>query len=688
MGKSMGSIHPRERRRVRRLAAPAVWLVIAIAVATVVGVGAPAAADTALTFTPTADSDVQSTSPDKNFGSDTTMRNRATSPEWRIYLKFTVTGVTGAVTSAKLRLYVTDPSADGGSVFPVSNQYASSQTDWTETGITWNTAPPISGSPLANAGTTTTGTWVELDVTPAISGDGTYSFGMTTTSSNSAYYSTKEGTNAPQLVVTDSGVATAPVNSTPPSISGTPEVGQTLTADPGVWSGTAPISYTYEWQRCNPACADIGGPTSQYTLVDADEGATIEVAVTAHNAATPPDPSATSDQVGPVTQAPPPTPPTNTVPPSITGTPQVGQTLTADPGVWTGTTPITNTYQWQQCNPTCTDIGNATAQTYPVAPGDIGTNIAVVVSAQNAATPDPPYPSATSSQVGPITDSAGQSVTVMAAGDIACSPTSSSFKGGLGTTNACHQKYTSDLVVAGNPDGVLALGDLQYENATLSEFQGSYDPSWGRFKAKTYPATGNHEYQTSGAAGYFAYWGAQGHQESKGYYSFDLGSWHFIALNSNCSDAGGCGAGSPQETWLRADLAAHPTTCTLAYWHHPRFYSTSKGLKSSATTQALWQALYDYHADIVLNGHVHHYERWAPQTPAGAADPSGIREFLVGTGGEDLTSTTTGPTKNLEIGSKAAFGVLRLVLRSTGYDWQFLPEAGKTFTDQGSSNCH
>jgi hypothetical protein len=271
----------------------------------------------------------------------------------------------------------------------------------------------------------------------------------------------------------------------------------------------------------------------------------------------------------------------------------------------------------------------------------------------------------------------------MAAGDIACDPNSSSFNNGLGTASACRQKYTSDLVLAANPLAVLALGDLQYENATLTNFQQSYDLSWGRFKSITYPAPGNHEYNVSGAAGYYAYFGAQAGNPSKGYYSFDVGSWHIIALNSNCgSISGGCGAGGAQEQWLRADLAAHPTACTLAYWHHPRFYGSS----TRSSVQALWQALYDYGAELVLNGHNHHYERFKPLTPAGIHDPAtGIREIIVGTGGIDIGGAT--PGGNLEVVGRT-FGVLELSLHPTGYDWEFLPEVGKTWTDTGSGTCH
>jgi hypothetical protein len=282
----------------------------------------------------------------------------------------------------------------------------------------------------------------------------------------------------------------------------------------------------------------------------------------------------------------------------------------------------------------------------------------------------------------PAPSTAGPAV-VAAVGDIACDPSSPSFNGGVGTTSSCHQKAVSDLVVNGGVDAFLPLGDLQYESGTFDAFTASYHPSFGRVKAVTYPAVGNHEYLTADAAGYFQYFGAAARG---GYYSFDLGAWHLIALNSNCGQAGGCGDGSPQLNWLKADLAAHKTACTLAYWHHPRFSSGTHG--NDADVEPVWSALWSAGADVVLNGHDHVYERFAPQTPTGAADPArGIRQFTVGTGGKGLTSIGS-PIANSEVRHDQTFGVLMLTLLPDRYEWRFVPEAGKTFTDSGSAACH
>ena len=232
---------------------------------------------------------------------------------------------------------------------------------------------------------------------------------------------------------------------------------------------------------------------------------------------------------------------------------------------------------------------------------------------------------------------------------------------------------------------VATFGDGAYPDGSLSDYMNCFDPSWGRHKARTRPSTGNHEYNhgtSAGAPGYFAYWGAAAGDSGVGYYSYELGAWHIVVINSNVDMS----AGSPQEQWLRADLAAHPTTCTLAYWHHPRFSSGGNG--STVATQPIWQALYDNYADVVINGHDHDYERFAPQTPDGTLDTvRGIREFVVGTGGNSLYSWPGNPIANSEVRSDVSYGVIKMTLWPTTYDWQFVPVAGGAFTDQGTGAC-
>ena len=282
---------------------------------------------------------------------------------------------------------------------------------------------------------------------------------------------------------------------------------------------------------------------------------------------------------------------------------------------------------------------------------------------------------------------------ITTAGDISCDPLNSGFNGGDGTATDCREKFTAALLTGS--DAVLALGDEQYACGGLSAFNQAYEPSWGTSKPVTYPVPGNHEYQSSGgtdcasgAFGYFTYFGARAGDPSRGYYSYNLGSWHIIALNSECSFIGGCGSGSSQETWLKNDLAANASApCTLAYWHRPRFASTSGG--GDTTFSAFWQDLYAAKVDVVLNGHEHWYERFAPQGPSGQADPAGIREFIVGTGGESYVQPAANHAVNSEVlnWGQNAFGVLKMTLHAGSYDWAFVPVTG-TFSDTGSTACH
>jgi hypothetical protein len=816
--------------------------------------------------------------------------------------------------------------------------------------------------------------------------------------------------------------AAPPQNTAAPTIAGPPVEGQTLTADAGTWSGTPPISYAYQWRRCNSsgnACNDITGATAQtHTLVSADVGATMRVLVTASNNAG--SSSASSAQTAVVTDAA--SPPSNTAPPTISGTPVDGQALTADPGTWSGTQPISYAYQWRRCNSAgaaCSNIAGASAQSYALTPADVDATIRVVVTAANlagsssatsaqtavvTAGTSPPYrdvvlndnprgywrleetsgttaadssasnnPGAYSGGMtqgvpgallepsnaarldgvddrviigdpasgaldfgtgdfsveiwlkttvngeqvaiakqglsdtywqvtvtddaghvgqlrtkiydgivtrtaygsttrvddgrwhhvvalfdrdsgtriyvdgsslftgGPATgdisntasfrigfgagypyfngdldeaavyatlltdaqieahfrgggDTAGPPVTlsdpangavindttprfagtggtavgdnpsiaveiyggtlpqgtpiqtlsatvgsggswsvdasaalaygtytaqasqsdgagntglsqanvftvsadpvIAAVGDIACDPASSSYNGGFGTSSSCRQRYTSDLVANAGYSAVLTLGDNQYECGGYNAFMQAYDSTWGRVRSITHPTLGNHEYVSGGgtdcdptghAGGYFAYFGSAAGDPSRGYYSFNLGSWHLIALNSNCGVVS-CTAGSPQEQWLRADLAANSATCTLAYWHHSRFSSDTIG--DNTAVAPLWQALYDAGADLVLSGHSHEYERFAPQNPSGSRDDaSGIREIVAGTGGRNHSTFGT-IRPNSEVRNASTYGVLRLALHPASYDWQFFPEAGYTFADSGSTACH
>jgi len=239
----------------------------------------------------------------------------------------------------------------------------------------------------------------------------------------------------------------------------------------------------------------------------------------------------------------------------------------------------------------------------------------------------------------------------------------------------------------GIPGTVFTVGDNVYPSGTAAEFENCYGPSWGRHKARTKPTVGNHEYETAGASGYFGYFGAAAGDPSRGYYSYDRGGWHVVALNSNCSEVGGCGATSPMVTWLRKDLAANPAQCTLAYFHHPLFSSGGEH-GDQPQVRPIWKALYAADADVVVGGHDHDYERFAPQRPDGTlARKRGIRQFMVGTGG--ATQHGFGEVQpNSQARNASTPGVLRLTLNPGSYAWRFVPVAGKTFTDSGTKSCH
>jgi acid phosphatase type 7 len=231
------------------------------------------------------------------------------------------------------------------------------------------------------------------------------------------------------------------------------------------------------------------------------------------------------------------------------------------------------------------------------------------------------------------------------------------------------------------PGTVFTTGDNAYPRGTAEEFQKCYDPNWGRFKARTYPTPGNHEYYSPNGNPYYAYFGARAGAGEKGYYSYELGEWHVVALNSNIDAQ----TGSEQDRWLKADLAANPKACTLAYWHHPVFSSGVHG--NDPKMKDIWQTLYTAGVDVVVNGHDHQYERFAPQNPDGKAEPKrGIREFVVGTGGAELRELAT-LRPNSEVQNAATYGVIKFVLQPKSFSWEFIPIQGATFTDKGTQAC-
>jgi hypothetical protein len=386
---------------------------------------------------------------------------------------------------------------------------------------------------------------------------------------------------------------------------------------------------------------------------------------------------------------------TRTAGKGITGSVQVGATLAARPsrsGAWAKAQ-----YHWLVCAWTgdgCVPTGRSA--TYRVRAGDLGHVIRLLVA---------PKPGAGALRFGPtsvVLPAAGPP-TIVAAGDIACDPTSPNFKNGAGTPHSCKQVAVSDLAMRLHPTAALTLGDTAYECGDPIAFTQSFAPSWGRMKPIIHPAIGNHEYgnacHRNDPSPYFSYFGAAAGK--KGWYSYDVGSWHFIVLNSEChyggsssspNQVGGCDAPSPQAAWLRHDLATHHARCTLAYWHEPRFSSGEHG--DALQMGYLWNLLAAAHVDVVLSGHNHNWERFDPigVTPENQTqpnlDPNGIREFVVGTGGRSVYPITAAPLQGEQFRNDKELGVLSLSLQPAGYRWQFHSIFTGTVLDEGSGACH
>jgi hypothetical protein len=277
------------------------------------------------------------------------------------------------------------------------------------------------------------------------------------------------------------------------------------------------------------------------------------------------------------------------------------------------------------------------------------------------------------------------SVVIAAAGDISCPPARDRHSKEYDKPNACGMDATAKVLGAIQPDAVMTLGDHQYPSGSLADFEAMYADNWGAYRDITYPVPGNHEYGTPGARGYYAYFGDRAGEPDKGYYSYDLGAWHLIALNSECNQVGGCGDADAQATWLRQDLAAHPRKCVLAYWHRPRFSSGPHG--NSLEQDALWRILSAARADIVLSGHDHDYERFVPMNAQGKADPKGMSQFVAGTGGASHYLIHN-PEATSAARSTGRNGVLRLQLTARAYAWEFLAAPDNEVLDSGTAQCN
>jgi acid phosphatase type 7 len=718
----------------------AAWVIATFTVLVVIAVSSPASAATA-TFTATADARVNEAAPTVNSGTSTALRvDGGTDPDVQSYLRFSVSGVGGTIQSATLRLWATSPTANGPSVFTTDGS-------WSETAITWNNKPALSGSGVGKVTNIATGTWAGFDVTSLISGNGTYNLVLAGTSTDGIDLSSREATNKPQLVITTQDASTS--SSSTPTPTSTPSNGTfpaaadalvneanastafgTSTAlrvdggsDPDVqtylrfsvaglsdtvqsatlrlWatsatnSGPSVFSTSDTWGESaitwnnKPALSGAGVgrvatiATSSWAqfdvtpLVSGNGTYDFVLAGTSTDGVDFQSREATNDPQLVVTTGPPDTQ-APTAPSGLTASATAPNSVDLSWKASGDDVSVTNYLVYRAASLIAT-IGPTTS--YTDASVAASTTYSYTVKARDKAG----NVSGASNTATVTTPSGGSAPVIAVAGAVACASDDPNYNGGRGTSNACRQKYTSDLLVNKGYAGVLAIGDLQYNSASLSQFQTVYDPTWGRVRSITYPAVGNHEYGQSNASGYFQYFGSRAGPAPKGWYSFDLGSWHLIALNSNCGRVG-CGTGSEQESWLRADLAAHATACTLVFDHHARFSSGHDG--DNTFMQPMWQDLYNANVELLLSGHSHDYERFAPMNASGALDNTrGVRQFVVGTGGAFFTGIGS-PHANSQVRQNDTFGILQLTLRSTGYDWRFIPEAGKTFADSGSAACH
>ncbi len=279
--------------------------------------------------------------------------------------------------------------------------------------------------------------------------------------------------------------------------------------------------------------------------------------------------------------------------------------------------------------------------------------------------------------IGGASADAAPAPVVAATGDAACTSTQSV------TNTTCRQRQVASAIDRTHPDSVWLLGDLQYPSGALSDFQDSFDKSYGAFRKIWRPVVGNHEYVTPGAGGYFDYFGRAAGSRSKGYYSFDIGKWHVVALNSNCTIVA-CDSGSEQFAWLKRDLSRHRNVCVAAMWHHPRF-SSGAAHGSDASTMDLWRLLQARRAEIVLSGHEHNYEVFRRQSSRGTATSRGLRQFVVGTGGKSSYGFGA-PLPNSLARHTGAHGFLKLRLLPRSYSWRFVDESGAVL-ERGATRC-
>jgi hypothetical protein len=608
-----------------------------------------------LTFLAEADAQVNAANPGDNAGNSGFLQvDGESDAQVESFLRFTIAGISGTIQNARLRLYDTTNASDNGPAV-----YATG-TSWTEDGITWNDRPERTSAELDNQDSISTETWVEYDVTAAVSGNGTFSFVLAADSSDAATFSSREGVQPPELVITladgptptvDAASATAlPPSAT--SASNTPAPGASILfvtdADARVRQSDPGTNYGNGTTLHADGAGDSGIESFIRFTVTAVSGpiqnARLRLYVTDNGTQNGPAVYSTSN---------------SWTENSITWDNRPARTSdAADNKERLGTN------SWVEYDVTSLVAGSGTFSFVLVADSSDGVvfssrqgeqppQLMLTLGGSNASTAIPTLTSSGS----------GDGVIFVGAGDIS-------------SCSNDNDELTAQLLDA-IPGTVFTTGDNAYDSGTMDQYLNCYDPTWGRHKERTKPSPGNHEYLTSGAAGYFQYF-----NNVPSYYAYDLGSWRIYALNSEIDVS----EDSPQVTWLKADLASNPAQCVLAYWHRPR-WSSGSNHGSNEDYQDLWRILYEAGAELVLNGHEHQYERFAEMNANGAAASPGLREIVVGTGGKTLYDFGSALPAS-EVRDNSTFGVLKLTLRADGYDWEFVPIAGSAFTDSGSTNCH
>jgi len=637
----------------------------------------------ASSFVSVADAYVDSGSPSANNGTLTTLRGDG-SPAVNAYLRFNVQGLSGAVTLATLRIFANSSSSTGYDIHGVSDN------TWGESTITYNNAPAFGGV-LGSSGSVGTGVWTDVDVTAYITGNGSYNLALSVPGSQAISLASREsGANAPQLVIETSGGSVA--TSTP-----TQAPAATSTVTPTQVNAPTPtspagglfnfISNADAYVSSNSKTTNFGTLTTlrgdgspvvnsylRFNVQGLSSAVTLATLRIFANSA-----SSTGYNIRGVSDN---TWGESTI--TYSNAPAFGGVLgssgAVSSGMWTNVNVsayITGngSYNLALSVPSSQTIDFASRESGANAPqlivqtgsGSVATSTATPISNPTftpiATSTQTSTPNATNTPTPTPNATASGSVILVGAGDIS----------DCGNNN---DEATAKLLDS-IPGTVFTAGDNAYSDGTYTQFVNCYNPTWGRSKARTNPSPGNHDYNTAGAAGYFQYFNSV-----TPYYAYNLGAWRIYALNSEISAS----ATSAQVTWLQNDLAANPKLCVLAYWHKPRWSSgTTHG--SDSGMQTLWQILYNAGADLVINGHEHNYERFAEMNALGSTVTSGLREIVVGTGGEGHYSFGTA-LPGSQVRNGTTYGVVKLTLSASGYTWQFVPVAGSTFTDSGSNNCH